>query len=208
MLDGFTGSVRASYPIVDHRERFVGPHSLCFSPGDGGATLYAGHDAAIEIFDISRSGEAGERVLTTPKRSSRDGQKGIISSIAVSQSDPSFLAAGSFGRTVGLYDTASGRTGADLLQLFNVSGGGATQVRFHPTERQLFVASRMHDSIDVWDLRYAAALLRSYERPARTNQRLSFDIDAWGRYLVAGDDVHLRGCCSELTSSAWSRHRA
>ena len=192
MLDGFTGSVRASYPIVDHRERFIGPHSLCFSPDDGGQTLYAGHDAAIEIFDVARSGETGERVLTTPKRSSRDGQNGLISSIAVSPTDASFLAAGSFGRTVGLYDTASGRTGADLLQLFSAPGGGVTQVRFHPTERQLFVASRMHDTIDVWDLRYAADMLRSYARPARTNQRLLFDIDAWGRYLVAGDDVRVR----------------
>lgn len=51
LIDGFTGRVRfsagqslgygafcadvqtrATYPIVDHRERFIAPHSLAFSP--------------------------------------------------------------------------------------------------------------------------------------------------------------------------------
>ena len=59
-MDGFTGALRASYPIIDHRERFIGPHSLAFSASDGGQTLYAGHENAIEIFDISKMVEASK----------------------------------------------------------------------------------------------------------------------------------------------------
>lgn len=32
LLDGNDRRVRASYPIVDHTERFVAPHSMAFSP--------------------------------------------------------------------------------------------------------------------------------------------------------------------------------
>ncbi|KAI9630221.1 hypothetical protein KEM48_014144 [Puccinia striiformis f. sp. tritici PST-130] len=56
----FLTRIRASYPIVDHRERMVAPHSMLFS--DDGTTLFAGFDSAIEIFDVSRPGEAGEDI--------------------------------------------------------------------------------------------------------------------------------------------------
>lgn len=39
LLDGNDRRVRASYPIVDHTERFVAPHSMTFSP-DGSRFVF------------------------------------------------------------------------------------------------------------------------------------------------------------------------
>lgn len=33
LVDAADGRIRASYPIVDHRERFIAPHSLAFNVG-------------------------------------------------------------------------------------------------------------------------------------------------------------------------------
>lgn len=92
--------LRASYPIVDHRERQVAPHSVAFNVGANrcvdpgseprfctlmyvtpclcGVRLYCGFEDAIEVFDIHRPGE-GTRLRTTPSKKSRDGLKGKFS---------------------------------------------------------------------------------------------------------------------------------
>ncbi|KAG8215104.1 hypothetical protein J3R82DRAFT_8555 [Butyriboletus roseoflavus] len=73
LLDGRDGRLRASYSIVDHRERRIAPHSLAFNLA--AAKLYCGFEDAIEIFDVQRPGE-GERLPTTPSKKSKDGLKG------------------------------------------------------------------------------------------------------------------------------------
>jgi len=91
------------------------------------ARIYCGHENAIEIFDFSRDGEAGTRISTTPNRKSREGQKGIISDLAISPSMPSVLAAASFSRNVALYDISSPDEAA-CMQVFTATGAGTTQV--------------------------------------------------------------------------------
>ncbi|GAA5834059.1 hypothetical protein JCM11251_003606 [Rhodosporidiobolus azoricus] len=189
LLDGFSRTVRASYPIVDHVERFVAPHSMDFSPD--GTSLYCGFDNAIEIFDVSAPGAAGTRLSTTPTRSSKSGQKGIISALAFSAGSTStspFLAAGSFGGTVGLYDPASPTPMFDLL--YPTQRGGVTQLLFNPfSPHLLFVASRQSSSLDVFDLRNTKSIVShgKMKRSARTNQRMRFSIDPTGTWLAAGD---------------------
>ncbi|BGP54484.1 hypothetical protein JCM8202v2_002065 [Rhodotorula sphaerocarpa] len=188
LWDGSDRRVRASYPIVDHTERFVAPHDM---------TLYCGFENAIEVFDVGRPGEEGFRMHTTPTRSSRQGQKGIISSLAFSPpataTGSSLLAAGSFSGTVGLYDPSLHKP--LVILLFPSQRGGVTKVLFHPlSPHLLFVASRHSTHLDVWDLRNT--LRRSsggrLARKARTNQRLGFDIDPSGTWLAVGDqDGHL-----------------
>lgn len=78
----------------------------------------------------------------------------------------------------------------DPIHLSNWTDGDvACQVKFHPTRPQLFVASRRHNAITCWDVRQAAVPLTEYSRPAQTNQRLFFDVEASGRFLAAGDQV-------------------
>ncbi|GAA5977536.1 hypothetical protein JCM5350_004726 [Sporobolomyces pararoseus] len=187
LLDGNDRRIRASYPIVDHTERFVAPISLRFSPD--GSSLYCGFENAIEIFDVSRPGEEGFRMKTVPNRSSRSGQKGLISTLDFSPaSSPSstFLAAGSFTGTIGLYDTSSP---TPLVGLLNSSHqGGITKILFHPTIPHLLVAaSRQADYLEVFDLRNFALEPITLERKGKTNQRLGFDLDPTGTWLMTGD---------------------
>ncbi|GAA6050921.1 hypothetical protein NBRC10513_000853 [Rhodotorula toruloides] len=189
LLDGNDRRVRASYPIVDHTERFVAPHSMAFSPD--GSRLCCGFENAFEIFDVSQPGAEGYRLHTTPTRSSRQGQKGIISSLAFSPPDSSsnsLLAAGSFSGSVGLYDISSPTPLTHLLQ--PSQHGGVTKLLFHPlSPHLLFVASRQSTHLDVWDLRNTSRTSSSgkLSRKGRTNQRLGFDIDPSGTWLAAGD---------------------
>ncbi|OAV96126.1 hypothetical protein PTTG_02147 [Puccinia triticina 1-1 BBBD Race 1] len=184
LLDASDGRIRASYPIVDHRERMVAPHSMLFS--DDGTTLFAGYESAIEIFDVSRSGEAGERYKTISSRKSKDGQKGIISALALDPSQQGLLAAGSYSGQIALHDTKSSEIAPALV--FNTTETtGVTQVKFHPQNDQvMFSASRKSNQILCWDLRYGATTFHSFNRPGRTNQKIQFDTDWAGTNLITG----------------------
>jgi hypothetical protein len=91
------------------------------------------------------------------------------------------------------------------MQVFSTSGAGvtqvgragfavtelkSTQVEFHPTLPQLFVASRHSHAVECFDVRGRAEPVYQLDRPSRTNQRLRFDISRDGSQLVAGDDVN------------------
>lgn len=60
----------------------------------------------------------------------------------------------------------------------------------------MFVASRRSDVIQVFDLRDTSAPIAEMAREGDTNQRLTFDVDPWGRYLASGDQVsrHIISC--------------
>ncbi|EGG00589.1 uncharacterized protein MELLADRAFT_93156 [Melampsora larici-populina 98AG31] len=168
LLDATDGRLRASYPLVDHRERMVAPHSMLFSQ------------------DGTRPGCPGERYKTSPTRRSRDGQKGIISTLAADPTSTGLLAAGSFSGQIGIYDTLASELSPQMV-FHSAEHTGITQVKFHLlNERVLFTASRRSNSIKCWDLRYAAACFHTFHRPGHTNQRLSFDIDYSGLNLATG----------------------
>lgn len=184
LLDAHDGRIRASYPIVDHRERVVAPHSMLFSRD--GSTLYAGYDSAIEIFDVSRPGEPGERFKTVPSRKSKDGQRGIISTLALDHSHQGLLAAGSYSGQIALYDTSSNEL-TPVIVFNSTETSGLTQVQFHPQNHQvMFSASRKSNRILCWDLRYGATYFHCFERPGRTNQKVYFDVDWTGASLLTG----------------------
>ncbi|TBU41881.1 hypothetical protein BD309DRAFT_867438 [Dichomitus squalens] len=80
LLNASDGNLRASYRIVDHRERHIAPHSVAFNIGAN--KLYCGFEDAIEVFDVQRPGE-GIRLRTTPSKKSRDGLKGKFSRMSI-----------------------------------------------------------------------------------------------------------------------------
>ncbi|OWZ78561.1 guanyl nucleotide binding protein [Cryptococcus neoformans Bt85] len=184
LVDAKTGNVRASYPIIDHRERFISPHSLAFHPSL--SKLYCGCSSFIEIIDLTSS--SSTRLKTTFTRSSKDGQKGIISALAFAPDTTGSFVAGGYDGSVGMYMEDGDLEG----WLGGVEGGGVTQLSYHPLNPTLlFVASRRSDIIQVYDLRNSSQPLHSLPRKGRTNQRLRFDIDVWGRWLVSGDEEGL-----------------
>ena len=159
-----------------------------------GRELYCACDAAMEVFDVARPGHTGQRIRTSPNRASKQGQKGLLSSLAFAPDHSGLLAAGSFVGTVGLYDTAA--EGCPLVELLRSEGqiNGVTKVQFHSTGHLLYVASRLSGAVEVWDLRNLGKKAGRLERKGRTNQRLGFDVDASGEWLVAGDQDGVLSC--------------
>lgn len=202
LIDASDGRLRASYRIVDHRERQIAPHSLTFNLT--GERLYCGFEDAIEVFDVSRPGE-GKRLHTTPSKKSKDGLKGIISALAFSPSyseGESFYAAGSFSRTpnnIALFSDSQSE-----IPIMFLGGGpraGVTQVQFNPSRPHILYAAyrgRGSGTIYSWDLRAnlespvelfcqnSTAALDASERKVN-NQKMRFDVDVLGRYLGIGD---------------------
>ncbi|KAI0743065.1 WD40-repeat-containing domain protein [Daedaleopsis nitida] len=211
LLDASDGRLRASYRIVDHRERQVAPHSVAFNVGAN--RLYCGFEDAIEVFDVHRPGE-GTRLRTTPSKKSRDGLKGIISALAFAPDVSSDLyAAGSFSPSaptssnIALFSEASGEVPVMFVGAEGHHGGAGYGVRasvsqllFNPARPYLLYASfRRMEPIYCWDLRgdlgrpsaiYTTATPRigGKARATATNQRLRFDIDYSGTWLAVGDE--------------------
>jgi WD40 repeat protein len=200
LLDASDGRLRASYPIVDHRERFIAPHSLAFNLTAD--KLYCGFEDAIEIFDIQQPGE-GDRLPTTPSKKSKDGLKGIISSIAFSSSYD-YYAIGSLTPSSQAMDNIALYSESNQAAIMPIGGAysqsGVTQLKFNPTRPHiLYAAFRRHDAIYAWDLRSDTSVpvkvFRTIpdSRKTLTNQKIEFDIDCAGRWLSVGDQ---NGCIS------------
>jgi WD40 repeat protein len=106
------------------------------------------------------------------------------------------MAAGSYGRSVHLYDSSGGEP--RLIRALNIKqhkGSGVTQVKFHPTSPEiLYTASRCSNEILAWDTRNTKHILQSLARKGNTNQRIEFDIDASGTWLTTGDTVGFQFC--------------
>jgi len=200
LLDASDGRLRASYPIVDHRERFIAPHNLAFNLTAD--KLYCGFEDAIEIFDIQQPGE-GDRLPTTPSKKSKDGLKGIISSIAFSSSYD-YYAIGSLTPSSQAMDNIALYSESNQAAIMPIGGAysqsGVTQLKFNPTRPHiLYAAFRRHDAIYAWDLRSDTSVpvkvFRTIpdSRKTLTNQKIEFDIDCAGRWLSVGDQ---NGCIS------------
>ncbi|KIM51605.1 hypothetical protein SCLCIDRAFT_623784 [Scleroderma citrinum Foug A] len=217
LLDGNDGRLRASYPIVDHRERQIAPHSLSFNFTMD--KLYCGFQDAIEIFDIQRPGE-GERLYTTPSKKSKDGLKGIVSALAFCPTS-SYFAAGTLtpatptADNIALYDASIDSEGTQVLSIGGVcsrENGGVVQLAFNPMdEYTLYAAFRRSRRLWAWDLRDTSLPVCCFEpecsarseegsnavrRDATedvtenlTNQKTRFDIDRGGRWMGTGDQM-------------------
>ncbi|CUA67925.1 hypothetical protein RSOLAG22IIIB_13579 [Rhizoctonia solani] len=184
LFDASDGRVRASYKIIDHRERFIAPHSMAFNMYMN--RLYCGFEDAIEVFDVHYPGE-GTRLHTVPTKKSRDGIRGIISSLAFAPDWTGTYAVGTFSGTIALYTEDTGAQVQNWLEGFE---GGVTQTRFNPAQPHVVYAGfRRTQIIARWDLRNPSEPDILYDRGVvSTNQRLGFDLSPDGRWLISGDE--------------------
>lgn len=112
------------------------------------------------------------------------GFKGIVSALAMNADG--LLAAGTFSRWIGLYDTRLGETTNAIFSLGELSkdanacigkGTGITQVLWSSCSRYLCVVERGSDGIGVWDIRGSGQRLAWLSgREALTPQRLGAEI--------------------------------
>ncbi|KAL4921415.1 WD40-repeat-containing domain protein [Aspergillus aurantiobrunneus] len=186
----------ATYSLVNPTtEAFITPHCVIYPPALGGTHFLTGSDSLICLFDVSRPGSEGpvSWMPTIPSKRKQSvgggvGMKGIVSAMALSPTEDGILAAGTFSRSVGLYDTNG--TGQSL-GTFNVSkteadrcigGCGITQLLWSPCGRYLYIAERKSDGVLVYDIRVTGQLLGWLEgRNALTNQRMKIDLVSTGQ---------------------------
>ncbi|XP_006112202.1 telomerase Cajal body protein 1 [Pelodiscus sinensis] len=174
--DAFHGELRATFRCYNHLDELTAAHSLCFTPD--GSQLFCGFDKAVRVFDTERPGRMCE---SRPTFAKKQGQSGIISCIAFSPTQPLYACA-SYSRTVGLYSRAEGV----LLAMLQGHRGGVTHTLFSPDGTCLFTGGRKDPKILCWDLRQPDRVLFSMQRMVATNQRLYFDLEPSGRFLVSG----------------------
>ncbi|XP_054608490.1 telomerase Cajal body protein 1 [Dunckerocampus dactyliophorus] len=177
--DAFYGEVRASFRPYNHLDELTAAHSLCFTPD--GSQLYCGFDKAVRVFYTDRPGRDCEERPTIVKKQS--GQNGIISCIAFSPCQ-SLYACGSYSRCAGLYSCQDGTL---LALLPTRHHGGLTHLLFSPDGNYLYTGGRKDPEILCWDLREPGQVVFSFKRNVATNQRIYFDLDPSGRYLLSGD---------------------
>ncbi|KAM6449845.1 telomerase Cajal body protein 1 [Liasis olivaceus] len=175
--DAFCGDLRASFRPYNHLDELTAAHSLCFTPD--GTQLFCGFDKMVRVFDTSRPGRMCENRSTFAKK---QGQSGIISCIAFSPTQPLY-ACTSYSKTVGLYSRAEG----DPLAMLLGHRGGVTHALFSPDGFYLFTGGRKDSEILCWDLRQPGEIVFSLSRTVATNQRLYFDMDPSGKYLLSGN---------------------
>ncbi|OAP64966.1 hypothetical protein AYL99_00938 [Fonsecaea erecta] len=190
-----TGQQGASYPLVNPMtEEFISPHSLLFS--SQGDRIVAGSESLISVFDVARPGQepissipTGPRWRKVVEYNGAVNMRGIVSALSVEPST-GLLAAGTYSRYVGLYDSLGQGdcvgvfsvkgTGADL----QIGGGGITQVLWSPCGRYLYIVERKSNGAMLYDIRKTGQLLAWLEgRAAMTNQRLGIDL------VRTGDEV-------------------
>ncbi|KAL3459442.1 WD40-repeat-containing domain protein [Aspergillus heterothallicus] len=181
----------ATYSLVNPTtEAFITPHCMAYPLSLAGTHFLTGSDSLICLFDVSRSGNEGpiSWMPTIPSKRKQlvgggVGMKGIISAMAVNPDAGGILAAGTFSRNVGLYDSnGSGQS----LGTFNVArteadrrigGGGVTQLLWSPCGRYLYITERKSDGVLVYDIRVTGQLLGWLQgRRALTNQRMKIDL--------------------------------
>lgn len=111
MYDAYRGELVASYRGYNHLDENTHANSLMFTAD--GSKIVGGYDRCIRIFDTSRPGrECDERSLGS--RKSKFGQRGIISCLASNDDRSGLFAAGSYDKSIGLYDE---REPGALMQL-------------------------------------------------------------------------------------------
>nr|KAF6417653.1 WD repeat containing antisense to TP53 [Molossus molossus] len=174
--DAFTGELRASFRAYNHLDELTAAHSLCFSPD--GSQLFCGFNRTVRVFSTARPGRDCEVRATFAKK---QGQSGIISCIAFSPAQPLY-ACGSYGCSLGLYAWDDGSP----LALLGGHQGGITHLCFHPDGNRFFSGARKDAELLCWDLRQPGYPLWSLSREVTTNQRIYFDLDPTGQFLVSG----------------------
>ncbi|XP_059623460.1 uncharacterized protein LOC132266562 isoform X2 [Cornus florida] len=179
LWDATSGQLRCTYRAYDAMDEITAAFSIGFNPS--GTKIFAGYNKSIRVFDIHRPGRDFAHYSTL--KGDKEGQSGIISAIAFSPSHTGMLATGSYDQTTAIYREDN----MELLYVLHGQEGGVTHVQFSKDGNYLYTGGRKDPYILCWDIRKAVDILyKLYRSSESTNQRISFDIEPFGRYLGTG----------------------
>ncbi|XP_062522543.1 telomerase Cajal body protein 1-like isoform X2 [Corticium candelabrum] len=176
MFDAFSGSLRGSYCSYNHLDEVTSAYSLAFSPD--GSQLFSGFNQLLRIFDVTRPGRFAELRSTM---TDHGGISGIISCIAFSPTETGVYALGSYNKSIAIYSPDG-----SVICVLQGQRGGVTHIMFSPDGNRLYTGGRKDAEILCWDVREPGRVLFKVVRDVETNQRIYFDLDRSGRYLVSG----------------------
>ncbi|KAJ2803375.1 hypothetical protein H4R20_002922 [Coemansia guatemalensis] len=188
LRDSNSGSVRASYVAYDAKEVLMTASSTAFSAD--GSSVFGGYANHLARFDVQQPGLPVDLASTSPSRRSRDGMKGIVSCLAPVPGSAStgMLACASFGGQIGLVHSAADLSGMTVWRMpEEYRCSGITELKWAPGGVHLWAASRQSSYIVAWDIRDLRGPCATVPRACSTQQRMSFDFDATGTHLVAGE---------------------
>nr|GEW97432.1 hypothetical protein [Tanacetum cinerariifolium] len=195
LWDTTTGQLRCTYRAYDNMDEITAAFSIGFNPT--GTKIFAGYNKSIRIFDIHRPGRDFEQRSTI--QGNKEGQSGIISSIAFSPSHTGMLATGSYSQTTAIHREDN----MELLYVLHGQEGGVTQVQFSKDGNYLYTGGRKDPYILCWDIRNTVEIVyKLYRSSETTNQRIQFDIDPYGRHLGTGGQDGLVHIC-DLQMGQW-----
>ncbi|CAH1448409.1 unnamed protein product [Lactuca virosa] len=179
LWDTSTGQLRCTYRAYDAMDEITAAFSIGFNPS--GTKIFAGYNKSIRIFDIHRPGRDFQQHSTI--QGNKEGQSGIISSIAFSPSHTGMLATGSYSQTTAIHREDN----MELLYVLHGQDGGVTHVQFSKDGNYLYTGGRKDPYILCWDIRNTVEIVyKLYRSSESTNQRIQFDTEPYGRYLGTG----------------------
>nr|CAG4642538.1 EOG090X06W9 [Evadne anonyx] len=181
LWDAYRGKLVATYRAYNSVDEVEAASSISISPD--GEKLYCGFDKCIRVFDIKIPGRECDLRPTKFKDGCTPSQSGIVSCIAVNPALPTVYAAASYMKTIGLYSEPDGTP----LCVLEGHRGGVTHLKFSPDGFFLYSGGRKDPEIICWDLRNPGQVLYTVNRTVQTNQRIYFDLDPTGRFLITGD---------------------
>ncbi|CAI9108844.1 OLC1v1008543C1 [Oldenlandia corymbosa var. corymbosa] len=182
LWDANTGQLRCTYRAYDAMDEITAAFSVSFNPA--GTKVIAGYNKSLRIFDVHRPGRDFKQISTL--QANKEGQSGIISSIAFSPSDSGLLATGSYDQTTAIYREDN----MELLYVLHGQEGGVTHVQFSKDGNYLYTGGRKDPYVLCWDIRKTVEIVyKLYRSTETTNQRIFFDIDPIGQHLATGGQV-------------------
>ena len=175
------GTRLTSYTAYNDKDEMVTPMTVTFDRS--GERIYSGYLGCLRIFRLSRPGRDFEERKLTPSKKSKEGQKGLVTTIAFSPDR--IYAVGSYSGLLGIYEENSD----EPVTLFNSQHEqGISQVEFTSDGVYLISSGRKDNWVTVWDLRVTGRELYHFERPMNSYQRTRFSLQ--GSLLALGDQVN------------------
>ncbi|XP_060192801.1 uncharacterized protein LOC132622244 [Lycium barbarum] len=179
LWDATTGQLRCTYRAYDAMDEITAAFSIAFNPA--GTKIFAGYNKSIRTFDIHRPGRDFTHHSTL--QGNKEGQSGIISSIAFCPTHSGLLATGSYNQTTAIHREDN----MELLYVLHGQEGGVTHVQFSKDGNYLYTGGRKDPYILCWDIRKTVDIVyKMYRSSETTNQRIYFDIEPQGQHLGSG----------------------
>ena len=181
--DACDGSLRASYVAHDHFDEPTAATCVAFSAD--GARVFGGFDGSVRAWHLSRPGRDCDAWVAARRGRKTTPGGGLVGCLAPAPADASLVAAGSYDKTVRVFDATTG----EVALAFEGHAGGVTGAAWSPDGGYLYTGARRDAEILCWDVRHAAGpVYRCARATASTNQRIGFDVEPCGRHLVSGGE--------------------